>query len=354
MILPVILSGGVGVRLWPLSQQDKPKQFLPLFNEKSLLQETVARITDLEEVDTPIFVCNEQHRFLLSAQLQEIGIQGASIILEPMGRNTAPAIVVAAMQAMASGQDPILLVLPSDHLIPNEEMFRAAITAAIPYAENNELITFGIVPQSPETGYGYIQAGKQLGQQNNQNIYAVKQFVEKPDLERAKLYLQSKDYYWNGGIFMFKASSFLNEMQKYAADILVNCSQALAKSVTDLDFIRLDSEGFAACRSESIDYAIMEKTKNAVIISLDAGWSDVGSWDALFKVSKKDDANNFKSGNVVVENVTGSYLRAEKRALAVIGVKDLVVVETKDAVLVAHKSESQKVKNILEKMKKTI
>jgi len=349
MILPIILSGGSGTRLWPLSRKDRPKQFLRLTHENSLFQDTIDRATKISETLPPLLICNEDHRFLIARQLQEMNVKSSAIILEPIGRNTAPAITIAAMQAMLDGNDPILLVLPSDHLIGDQAAFFAAVDKAKKYAEKGKLITFGIVPHKPETGYGYIQAGEQL----EEGVNVVSSFVEKPDIERAKKYLQAGNYYWNGGIFMFRASRFIQEMQKHAPDILEACRRAFKLRTSTPDFIRLDKEIFSECRSDSIDYAVMEKTTDAVVVPMDVGWSDIGCWSVLFEVSEKDKDGNVKLGKVIADDVKNSYLRAEGRALAAIGIEDIIVVETEDAVLVAHKDQTQKVKSLVEQFEKT-
>lgn len=340
MILPVILSGGFGTRLWPLSHKDRPKQFLRLLGKHSLFQDTVARITKIPDSLSPLLICNEDHRFLIAKQLQEMDVRNSGIILEPIGKNTAPAITIAALQAMTNGEDPILLVLPSDHLITDKLAFLDAVNKATKYAESGKLITFGIVPHSPETGYGYIQAGKQL----EEGVHKVDHFVEKPDLTKAKEYLKAGNYYWNGGIFMFRASKFLQEMQKHAPDILEICRKTFKLRVITPDFIHLEKETFTGCRSDSIDYAVMEKTDDAVVVPIDVGWSDVGSWAALFELGAKNDRGNVEIGEVITDEVRDSYLRSESRTLAAIGVENLVIVETADAVLVMHKDQAQKVK----------
>ena len=348
MILPVILSGGFGTRLWPLSRKDRPKQFLRLLDKNSLFQDTITRVAKIPDSLSPLFICNEDHRFLIARQLQEIDVVSSAIILEPVGKNTAPAITIAALQAMVDGNDPILLILPSDHLIDNKSAFLSAVEKAKKYAQAGKLITFGIVPHKPETGYGYIQAGEKLAD----GVQVVDSFVEKPNLAKAKSYLEAGNYYWNGGIFMFRASRFLQEMNQHAPDILAVCRKAFKARASTPDFIRLDKEIFSECRSDSVDYAVMEKTTDACVIPVDVGWSDVGCWSALFEVSKKDDDNNVRVGNVVIDEVHNSYLRSEGRILAAIGVQDVIVVETKDAVLVANKNQSQKVKSILAQLEK--
>jgi len=348
MILPVILSGGSGSRLWPLSRKERPKQFLSLFGEQSLFQDTVKRTVDIALVSKPLVICNQDHRFLVAEQLQELGVESAAIMLEPIGRNTAPAITMTALQAMKGGEDPVLLVLPSDHVIENKKLFYAAVMQAKAYADKGKLITFGIVPKKPETGYGYIKAGGQL---DVDSVYLVDQFVEKPDLKRAEAYLAAGNYYWNSGMFMFRASCFLEEIKKHAPDILNACRVAFDDCVFDADFVRLNEKTFGGCRSDSVDYAVMEKTSNAVVVPIDAGWSDVGSWSALFDISQADDNGNVTLGRVLTEDVKNSYLRSDKRLLAAIGVENLIVVETEDAVLIAHKDDCQKVKEMVAQLK---
>jgi mannose-1-phosphate guanylyltransferase/mannose-6-phosphate isomerase len=365
MIIPVILSGGSGSRLWPLSRELYPKQLLPLVSNLTMLQETVDRLKGVAEIAAPMVVSNDQHRFIVAQQLAEIGHKAEAIILEPVGRNTAPAVAVAALQAQARGLDPVLLILPADHVIRDAEALCAAVTAAYPHARNGRLITFGVVPTAPETGYGYIRKGIPLDQKDAQEeichasritcheVFKVAKFVEKPNRETAEQYLASGDYYWNSGMFMFQASSYLEELQRLAPEMLVACRESLTKARIDLDFVRLDGDAFAACPADSIDYAVMEKTDLAAVLPLDAGWSDVGSWSALWEVSPKDAAGNVVVGNVVVgdvflRGVNNSYLHTENgRILAVIGLDDIVVVDTADAVLVTRKECCQEVKEIV-------
>lgn len=356
MIIPVILSGGSGSRLWPLSRELYPKQLLPLVGNLTMLQETVARLNGVAEIAAPLVVSNDQHRFIVAQQLAEIGHKAEAIILEPVGRNTAPAVAVAALHAQARGLDPVLLILPADHVIRDAATLCAVVKAAYPHARNGRLITFGVVPSAPETGYGYIRSGDLFppaaGQVGGEKIYAVAKFVEKPDAETALQYVASGDYYWNSGMFMFQASRFLEELQHFAPEMLSACRDALAKAKTDLDFVRLDHDAFAACPADSIDYAVMEKTKAAAMLPLDAGWSDVGSWSALWEVRPKDTAGNVVVGDVFVREVNNSYLRTENgRMLAVIGLDDVVVVDTADAVLVTRKECCQEVKEIVSLLK---
>ncbi len=350
MLTPVILSGGVGSRLWPLSREHYPKQLLALVGKNTLLQNTILRLAGLTEQANPVIVCNEKHRFLVAEQLHNIDIEPANIILEPAGRNTAPAVAVAAFTALAKDPEAILMVLPADHLIADAVTFCQAIEAGIQLAEANYLVTFGIVPNSPETGYGYINA---LDFIEDTVALSVESFVEKPDLETAKQYLESGKYYWNSGMFLFKAAKYLQELEKFAPDILGTCRLAVDNALEDKDFLRLDSGAFKACTSDSIDYAVMEHTNAAVVIPLDAGWNDVGAWSSLWEVSEQDDNGNVILGDVITENVTNSYLRSEHRLLAAVGIQDLTVIETADAVLVAHKDKVQDVKQIVSQLKAT-
>jgi mannose-1-phosphate guanylyltransferase/mannose-6-phosphate isomerase len=349
MILPVIMAGGTGSRLWPLSRELYPKQFLTVSGELSMLQQTVARLSGIDH-QAPLLICNEEHRFIAAEQLRLGGFSHSGIILEPVGRNTAPAIALAALQALKNakqGEEPILLVLAADHLIENTTAFQSAVAKALPFAQNSQLVTFGIVPTAPETGYGYIKAGEMQG-----NAFSVDQFVEKPDLETAQGYLASGDYYWNSGMFLFKASRYLEELKKHCPEIITACEQAMAATDSDMDFIRVDKAAFELCPDDSIDYAVMEKSNDVVVVPMDAGWSDVGSWSALWDVSDKDDNNNVTKGDVIAVGSTNSYLHAEHKLIAVVGIDNLVVVETKDAILVAHKDQVQDVKSIVNHLKK--
>jgi mannose-1-phosphate guanylyltransferase/mannose-6-phosphate isomerase len=338
----------VGSRLWPLSRESYPKQLLALAGNHTLLQNTVTRLDGLANLSAPLMVCNESHRFLVAEQLRNIGVSPAHIILEPVGRNTAPAAAVAALAAIADDPDAVLLVLPADHLIANAVAFREAVTAGVPLAQANYLVTFGIVPNRPETGYGYINATDFI---EDTIALSVKRFVEKPDLETAQRYVDSGEYYWNSGMFLFKASQYLKELEAFAPDILQACRQAIDNAGEDTDFLRLETTTFKACPSDSIDYAVMEHTKGAVVIPLDAGWNDVGAWSSLWEVSEQDSDGNVTMGDVLSENVRNSYLRAEHRLLTAIGVDNLMIVETADAVLVAHKDHVQDVKQIVSRLK---
>lgn len=323
-----------------------PKQLLPLTSGRSMLQETVRRLDGAPNIaEGVIAVCNEAHRFLVAQHLQELGI-AADILLEPQGRNTAPAIALAALQAVARGGDvPLLLVLPADHVIANREEFHEAIGIAAAEAEREALVTFGIVPQGPHTGYGYIEVG-----QPGNGATPVKAFVEKPDEDTARAFVEGGCHFWNSGMFVFRADVYLEQLGQHAPDMLSACEQAMARATPDLDFIRPDSELFASCPSDSVDYAVMEKTDRAVMVPLDAGWSDVGSWSALYELSSKDDSGNATSGDTVLEGCSNSLVSSESRLVAAVGVDDLVVVETKDSVLVADKSRSQDVKRIVDRL----
>ncbi|MGR9072268.1 MAG: mannose-1-phosphate guanylyltransferase/mannose-6-phosphate isomerase [Gammaproteobacteria bacterium] len=344
-MVPVILSGGAGTRLWPLSRGQYPKQFLPLATNKTMLQETACRLDGLEGLKARIVVCNEDHRFMVAEQLREIGVKPASIILEPMGKNTAPAVAAAALAA-GSAED-VLLVLPADHTIENTAAFQAAARQAGRLAEEGYLVTFGIVASQPETGYGYIKRGKP----NSHGAYEVAEFVEKPNLETAMRYVESGDYYWNSGMFVFKAGRFLEELEKFNPQMLDICRKAMESATVDSDFVRLDKEVFASCPADSIDYAVMEKTDRAVVVPLDAGWNDVGSWSALWEVVPKDSSGNAVFGDVLTYDVQGSFLRSENKLIAAVGIRDMVVVETADAVMVAPKDRVQDVREIVDQLK---
>lgn len=344
MLHPVIMAGGSGTRLWPLSRQLNPKQFLPLAeSDQTMLQATVTRLTGIDAA-SPTLICNEEHRFLAAEQLRQLGIGQPSIILEPVGRNTAPAIALAALHLQHTAPDALLLVLAADHLIQDIPAFHNSINTALPLAEAGKLVTFGIVPTHAETGYGYIQQGEALGGDG----FSVTRFVEKPDLDTARQYLASGEFFWNSGMFLFKASRYLEELQTHHPGILAACEKALGNISHDLDFIRVDSEAFSACPADSIDYAVMEKTLDAAMVALDAGWSDIGSWSALWDISDKDPDGNSTLGDVVLKDTGNTLVRAEHRLVTTIGVDNLVVVETKDVVMVAHKDKVQDVKLVVE------
>ena len=340
-ICPVIMAGGSGTRLWPLSRAAHPKQFLRLHGEDTMLQTTVNRLSVLD-IQSPITICNEEHRFFVAEQLREIDKLG-SIILEPVGRNTAPAIALAALTVK---DDPLLLVLAADHVIQDEAAFNAAVVRAIPLAETGKLVTFGIVPSEPDTGYGYIKRGNDFGEG-----FTVDEFAEKPSLEVAQGYISSGEYYWNSGMFLFRASSYIEELNKFRPDILEQCKASVMDVKADLDFLRINKETFESCPAESIDYAVMEKTSQAVVVSMDAGWSDIGSWSSLWDISEKDGDGNSTHGDVILHNTHNSYVKTDERLVAAIGVNDLVIVSTKDALMVAHKDSVQDVKIITANLK---
>lgn len=345
MILPVIMAGGTGSRLWPLSRDLMPKQFLKLDGDTTMLQATVLRLRGLDALP-PLVICNEEHRFIAAEQLRQINQLDHNIILEPAGRNTAPAIALAAMTAVKKGQDPFLLVLAADHIIADNQVFCQVVAQAAEFASAGSLVTFGIVATGPETGYGYIKRGAE-----NSGAYSVQQFVEKPDLATAKNYVSSGEYYWNSGMFIFKASVYLNELKQHRPDIFSACELAMAEVDPDLDFIRVNKDAFLACPDDSIDYAVMEKTTKAVVVPLNAGWSDVGSWSSLWDVTVKDENNNVHKGDVLSVLSNNNYVFAETGLVATVGLEDIVVVQTKDAVLVAAKDKVQDVKSIVQQLK---
>lgn len=343
MLTPVVLSGGSGTRLWPLSRELYPKQLLPLVGERTMLQETLLRLGGLDAAP-PIVVCNDAHRFLVAEQLRQIDVQPKAIVLEPVGRNTAPAIALAALQAAPGA---LLLVLPADHVIRDIAAFHEAVRSALPAAEGGRLVTFGITPTAPETGYGYIQAGSAT----TGAAFTIARFVEKPDATRAAEFLAQGGYFWNSGMFLFQAGRYLEELGKHAPDILEAARAALAGARPDLDFVRVARDAFEACRADSIDYAVMEKTADAVVVPLDAGWSDVGSWSALHESLPGDVRGNVTRGDVLIEDSDRCYLYAESRLVSAVGLQDHVVIETKDAVLVAPKDRVQDVKKLVARLK---
>lgn len=348
-IYPVILSGGAGTRLWPLSRAVMPKQLLPLVTDKTMLQETALRVRGWPEMMAPLVVCGNEHRFLVAEQLRDVGISPLGILLEPAGRNTAPAVAAAAQYLKAQDPDAVMLVLPADHVIEKADAFRVAVERALKLAEEGALVTFGIVPAVPETGYGYIKRGAPLP--GCDDGYKLERFVEKPDRGTAEGFLADGGYYWNSGMFMFRAQRFLDEIAQHAPQIAGAAEVAVRDAYRDLDFCRLDETAFAASPSDSIDYAVMEHTRDGVVVASDIGWSDVGSWSALAEVQPKDANGNVKRGDVYLDNTSNSLVRAESRIVALVGVQDLVVVETNDAVLVAHKDQVQRVKNIVDHLK---
>ena len=352
MIKPIILSGGVGARLWPLSREHLPKQLIPLLGgEHSLFQETLMRLSMIQETGPPIIVCNESHRFMAAAQMQAIDIARSDIILEPQGRNTCPAITVGALAALKDGDDPDLLVLPADHLIRNAALFAAAVHKGAELTREGNIITFGIVPDRPETGYGYIRKGEHVQGGAGGGACVVREFSEKPDYEKACSYVNSKEYFWNSGMFMFRASVFLDELARLSPQILDCCRESYEKARRDLDFTRLEERSFTSCPSISIDYAVMEKTPRAVVIPLEVGWSDVGNWLSLHEVSEKDECRNAVTGDVVLEDVHNCFIHSENRLIAALGVEDLIIIDTKDALLVSSITRAQDVKLIVGKLK---
>ena len=346
MILPIIMAGGTGSRLWPLSRQIFPKQFLTLDGNGSMLQTTAERLSGIEHAPA-IVICNEDHRFSVAEQFRLNNIQNSGIILEPIGRNTAPAIALAALHAIKNGDDPLLLVLAADHVIKNTQAFLDSVDLAKIHAQAGKLVTFGIVPTAPETGYGYIKRG---ATQKNSG-YAVAKFVEKPDKATAETYLAAGDFYWNSGMFLFKASRYLAELKLHRPDILSACEKAMANTQNDLDFVRVDKTAFEACPEDSVDYAVMEKTLDAIVVPMDCGWSDVGSWSALWDISEKDNYGNAFKGDVIGIDTKNSFVYAQDKLVATIGLDDIAVVETKDAILVSKLSEVQKVKEIVKQLK---
>lgn len=345
-IFPAIMCGGSGTRLWPLSRALFPKQFLPLVNDSSMLQDTLLRLP--KNSCEPVFICNEEHRFLVAEQVRQLSQEQSTILLEPEGRNTAPAVALAAIHALEKDENAMLLVLAADHVIQDTEAFHQSVEQASIAAQKGKLVTFGIVPTHAETGYGYIKKGSE----EMPSTFDVAQFVEKPNAQVASDYLASGDYLWNSGMFLFKASRYLEELAKYRGDILEHCQQAMKGVKQDLDFLRPNITDFLACASESIDYAVMEKTDSAVVIPLDAGWSDVGSYSALWEVCPQNADKNVLKGDVIAQQTTNSYIHSQNKLIATVGVDNLVIIDTPDAVLVANKNKVQEVKQIVEQLKK--
>ncbi|MBJ3591045.1 mannose-1-phosphate guanyltransferase [Salmonella enterica subsp. enterica serovar Saintpaul] len=351
MIVPVIMAGGTGSRLWPLSRELYPKQFLCLDGKLTMLQSTIERLSGLN-CENPVVICNEQHRFIVAEQLRQMGKLTGNIILEPAGRNTAPAIALAALAALRLQPDnpPLILVLAADHVIKNVDVFHHAINTAHSYAETGSLVTFGIVPDKAETGYGYIRRGSECCSLVGE-AYKVSEFVEKPNFETANKYVSSGCYYWNSGMFLFRSDRYLTELKKFRPDILDACEKAISSADPDLDFIRVNKEAFLACPDESIDYAVMEKTDSAIVVPMNAGWSDVGSWSSLWEITDKDGDGNVTFGDVISQNTKNSYLYSDSGLITTVGIDNLVIVQTNDAVLVADKNSVQDVKKIVESIR---
>lgn len=343
MISPVILSGGSGTRLWPLSRKSRPKQFLAITSEQTMFQETLLRLNTPIISSQPMVICSDDHRFMVAEQLRELDITAESIILEPIGRNTAPALTIAAL---TSDPEALLLILPSDHVINNKQAFHDALSVAQPLAEAGKIVTFGIVPTHAETGFGYIEANM-----SSNNSHPISRFVEKPNADTAQQYIEAGNFFWNSGMFLFKASTLIEEMREFRPDILNACEQALEQSSHDMDFTRLESTSFEQCPSESIDYAVMEKTDHGVVVPLDAGWSDLGSWTSLWETAEKDADNNVIRGDVLQKNSTNCYIHSEHRLVTTLGMDKAIVVETADAVMVAHPDHVQDVKSLVDQLK---
>lgn len=347
-IIPIILSGGSGKRLWPLSRQEYPKQYLALAGDYTMIQETILRLSGLADQVDPIIVCNVEHRFLVAQQCQQIGIKNPTILLEPVGRNTAPAIAAAALQSLKDYENSTLLVLSADHVIQDIDAFHEVINIAKTQAQGGKLITFGVVPKNANTSYGYIKASKE----NINGVYKVESFVEKPNLETAEKYLEQGNYLWNSGMFMFKANILIDELTLYSPDTIKFITEAVNNARQDLDYIRLDKEAFESSPSNSIDYALMEKSNNVVVVPLDAGWSDVGSWSTLYDVGEKDGGGNVLKGDVIIKDTTNTYIYANKHMIATVGVDDLVVIDTPDVTFIATKSKAGEVNSIVKSLQK--
>ncbi len=352
-LIPVILCGGSGSRLWPLSRQSFPKQYLSLDSEdnKTLLQKTQLRMQGIKNIDDPILICNEEHRFIVAEQMKEINIKPMSILLEPFGKNTCPAIALAAIKALSIANNPNLLIVSSDHDIQNIENFVKSVELGMNFCNKDKLVTFGVIPNTPETGYGYIEAENPLDKENVKGE-KIKKFLEKPDLITAKKLIKDNHFAWNSGIFLFNSKVILDEINKYNPTITKFCKDSLKKTFIDLDFQRLSREPFSKCPNISIDVAVMEKTKKGVVLPLDAGWRDIGSWDAVWEASKKTQEGNFVKGNIISENNKDCYLRSENKLLVCMGLKDLIVIDTNDAILITNKRESQNIKNIVDNLKR--
>lgn len=350
-IVPLILCGGSGSRLWPASRKSFPKQFLSFCSKgnNSLLQDTVERILELKNIESPILICNEEHRFIVAEQMRNININPKSILLEPFAKNTGPAIILSALKSLEDGKDPILVVLSSDHKINNNSKFITALNEGIKNAKQEKLVTFGVIPQYPETGYGYIKSHTCL---NNKEIkgHKILEFVEKPNLKNAKKFLADSRYSWNSGIFIFKASKILNEIKKYKPEVYYQCKESLINNIKDNDFIRINKDSFEKCPNISIDNAVMEKTEDGIIIPLDVGWSDIGHWKAIWENSQKDKNGNVSKGKTLIQDSKNCYFRSENRLIVGTGLKDLIVVETNDAILISNINKTQEIKNIVHKL----
>ena len=349
-LIPVILSGGSGTRLWPLSRESFPKQYLDLEEENklSLLQNTYIRLKGLKNLKDPIIITNEKQRFIVAEQMRRIKVKPNSILLEPFGRNTAPAIALAAIKSLENNNDPILLVLSSDHKISDKETFHKVINDGLLHAHRDRLVTFGIIPDSPETGYGYIQSYEALTKANPSS--KIKKFIEKPSIDIAKNLIKDKHYSWNSGIFLFKASVIVKELRKYAPEIIQICFDSIKKGMNDLDFFRVNEDIFRKCPNIPIDIAVMEKTKLGSVLTLEAGWDDIGSWKSVWNNSKKDNKGNTLKGKVIIDETRNCYIRSEERLLVGINLDDLIIVETNDAILVSNKDSTQKVKKIVQEL----
>jgi mannose-1-phosphate guanylyltransferase/mannose-6-phosphate isomerase len=345
---PVILTGGAGSRLWPVSREFYPKPLLPMFGEQTLLQDTVARLDALQGIRAPLFVCNEEHRFLVAEQVRLLGKEPEAIMLEPQGRNTAPALTIAALYLVATDPDALMVAMPADHVIPDPAAFVTAVEHAGQLAEQGYLVTFGVVAGKPETGYGYIQRGDAI---EGSGGFRVDRFVEKPDVATAQAYLDAGNYFWNSGIFVMRADRWLEEIGKYQPDILATCKQAMAGSARDSDFVRVDKQAFLSSPSDSIDYAVMEKTDRAAVVPMSTSWSDVGSWSSIWEISEQDGQGNVAKGDVLTHDTTNSLFMAQGRCIAAVGLDNIVVIETSDAVLVADKNKCQDVKAIVSQLK---
>ena len=345
-IIPVILSGGSGTRLWPLSRKEYPKQYLPLAGDNTMLQETILRLNGLDNLADPIIICNVNHRFLVAEQCQQINIENPIILLEPVGRNTAPAIAAAALQSLKITYNAVLLVLSADHVIQDVDAFHQAIDIANQQAQSGKLTTFGIVPTDANTGYGYIKSSEE----NNNGAYKVEEFVEKPDLKTAEVYLEQGSYLWNSGMFMFQAHTFIDELTTHSPNIVTSVNNAVNNAVQDLDFIRLEKQAFESSPSDSIDYALMEKSNNVVVVPLDAQWNDIGAWPALYDIGTKDSQGNVIKGDVITQGTTNTYINADHHMVAAIGVDNLIIIDTPDATFIATQDKAQEVKSIVESL----